>query len=517
MGAEDQLRKAVHLPHLRVTNFGPIRKADLELRPLSIFVGPSNSGKSYLAILLYALHRYISGQVQRASHTIYGFLESEYGNSFPEEQRSLREAHKEWVQFMSHSRQGETSGRAWLSIPSTVSDFLRQILGTLSQAGLQQEITRCFGMEATAFHRKGSTSNPKAVLRSIPVWNNERIESRLSLNSDHSHPFTALPEDWKLHVAATEVDRAFQWAESSESFESRASAKLPLIWLTLTKVINIVAGFFYGSFSKNAYYLPADRTGIMHAHRAIVGAVLENVPMAGIHPVPSLPLLSGITADFLSQLIRSHNPNQLTTQLHKDNALSHVCAELENRLLDGAVQSMNSQGLNYPEWKYQPRDWQDSIPLTNASSMVSELAPVVLYLRHLVAPGNTLIIEEPESHLHPAKQVQFARQLAAIGKAGVRVIITTHSEWVLDEFANLVGLSSVPASARNSIDGGAFALEAAQVGAWLFKHESEAEGSTLAQIDIDESGLYPAGFEEVAIQLHNNWSSIFSKSEYGDD
>ena len=42
-------------------DFGPISKAKIDLRPLTVFVGPSNTGKSYLAILIYALHRYFSG------------------------------------------------------------------------------------------------------------------------------------------------------------------------------------------------------------------------------------------------------------------------------------------------------------------------------------------------------------------------------------------------------------------------------------------------------------------------
>ena len=37
---------------------------------------------------------------------------------------------------------------------------------------------------------------------------------------------------------------------------------------------------------------------------------------------------------------------------------------------------------------------------------------MVLYLRYLVRPGDLLIIEEPESHLHPAMQAAFARELA---------------------------------------------------------------------------------------------------------
>ena len=77
---------------------------------------------------------------------------------------------------------------------------------------------------------------------------------------------------------------------------------------------------------------------------------------------------------------------------------------LEADLLSGAILSKNSV-TGYPEFSYQPEGWKYELPLMNASSMVSEIAPVVLYLRHVVQRGDLLIIEEPESHLHPAMQV----------------------------------------------------------------------------------------------------------------
>ena len=43
---------------LSVRDLGPIYRAEVELRPLTVFVGPSNTGKSYLAILIYALHKF---------------------------------------------------------------------------------------------------------------------------------------------------------------------------------------------------------------------------------------------------------------------------------------------------------------------------------------------------------------------------------------------------------------------------------------------------------------------------
>ena len=76
-------------------------------------------------------------------------------------------------------------------------------------------------------------------------------------------------------------------------------------------------------------------------------------------------------------------------------------------------------------------------------------------MRHLVRPDDVLIIEEPESHLHPAMQVEFTRQLAGLVRAGIRVIVTTHSEWVLQELANLVRVSALPeGEARGDIAGG---------------------------------------------------------------
>ncbi|HUA62535.1 MAG TPA: hypothetical protein VML19_27510, partial [Verrucomicrobiae bacterium] len=42
---------------LDVKEFGPIAEGSVTLRPLTIFVGPNNTGKSYLAMLAYAMMR----------------------------------------------------------------------------------------------------------------------------------------------------------------------------------------------------------------------------------------------------------------------------------------------------------------------------------------------------------------------------------------------------------------------------------------------------------------------------
>lgn len=72
------------------------------------------------------------------------------------------------------------------------------------------------------------------------------------------------------------------------------------------------------------------------------------------------------------------------------------------------------------------------------SSMVKELAPLVLCLRDLVEPDDWLIIDEPEINLHPAAQVEIIEFLAMLVRAGLHVLITTHSPYIVDRLSNLI-------------------------------------------------------------------------------
>ena len=58
---EEQKDEQDHKIHIAVENFGPIEKAEIDLRPLTIFVGESNTGKTYLAALIYAIQRAFEG------------------------------------------------------------------------------------------------------------------------------------------------------------------------------------------------------------------------------------------------------------------------------------------------------------------------------------------------------------------------------------------------------------------------------------------------------------------------
>jgi hypothetical protein len=79
-----------------------------------------------------------------------------------------------------------------------------------------------------------------------------------------------------------------------------------------------------------------------------------------------------------------------------------------------------------------------SIDLYNASSSIKQLASFLLYLRYRAAPNDFLIIDEPEMGLHPESQARVLEALAILVNLGVRVLVTTHSPYIMAHLNNLV-------------------------------------------------------------------------------
>ena len=117
-------------------------------------------------------------------------------------------------------------------------------------------------------------------------------------------------------------------------------------------------------------------------------------------------------------------------------------------------------------------------------------------------------------HRDALLQVAFTRFLAAVVKADIRVIVTTHSEWVLEALANLVRLSDVPKRRRSEVDAGGPALTPDEVGAWLFERKLRPKGSVVTEIPLDTvRGTFPAGFGDIAEDIYNDWATVANLAE----
>jgi len=58
-------------------------------------------------------------------------------------------------------------------------------------------------------------------------------------------------------------------------------------------------------------------------------------------------------------------------------------------------------------------------------------------------PGDLLLVENPEVHLHPAGQALMGQFLAQVAGAGVQVIVETHSDHVLNGIRRAVRSSTI--------------------------------------------------------------------------
>lgn len=69
------------------------------------------------------------------------------------------------------------------------------------------------------------------------------------------------------------------------------------------------------------------------------------------------------------------------------------------------------------------------------------LLDIGFYLRCRAEPGDLFIIDEPALNLHPKNQRALARLIARVVNAGVKVFITTHSDYLVKEFNTLIMLA----------------------------------------------------------------------------
>ncbi len=86
--------------------------------------------------------------------------------------------------------------------------------------------------------------------------------------------------------------------------------------------------------------------------------------------------------------------------------------------------------------------------MNEASSCIRALLDVGFYLRCKAEPGDLFIIDEPELNLHPKNQRAFARLVVRLVNAGIKVFITTHSDYLVKELNTLIMLNQRTAHTR---------------------------------------------------------------------
>ncbi len=465
--------------HIVVENFGPIEKAEIDLRPLTVFVGESNTGKTYLSTLIYALQRTFEGFARIPSpHSSILLLKQSRLSS----QTELDDETLETLKKLNTYEQ-----------PFKFSDFPQWLrthkLRALNNPELfRGQLERCFNVNSvselicfTENKGNGLKVSLKVSEGNQPLWNFEMEDAESGVTVGGK-----INKDMILRNQGKTPSQKILNLEHLEALLQFNESNVP--------------GF---------YYLPAPRGGIMETRGIIISSLVEGATRIGLERFHEDATLSGVTADFLKQII-----NYDERRVPSDEMTGAV-KYLENKVLRGEIE-VKRNAAGSLEFRYRPQKAEQALRMNRSSSMVSELAPLVLFLRGIVHPGDTIIIEEPEAHLHPAAQTKVALTLARLVRAGVRVIITTHSEWILEQIGNLVREGEVMKLGKNKAEPETWLMKE-EVGAWWFRTEKPVEEILFDYIE----GIEPKDYYDVAEELHNNavefQQHLLNEEEFGDD
>lgn len=472
---------------LQVADFGPITEATVELRPLTVFIGPSNTGKSWLAMLIYALHRFMGGALGAGARRLLlprrMFLKPMQFLSGQAVSGAIGDLVKDLYR-------NDAPAGGELALSGLLAEEIRVALEGQGEE-LKNEVRRCLGViDTSELVRKGAKNGASLVARQGGL---ELLALRLS--GAEATLEATIPGDVRIRRSEVRDDLshllATVYGTGQQDDESLDASYRDALRVLAGKVVPRL----FHPLGCQAFYLPAGRTGAIEACREIFGGMAEGSPSQ----------LPGVLRDFLKRLI------ELLPTRNGDGGFEEAASRIEADMLGGGIHVSPSPVVGFPQFGYRPDGWSDELPLTNSSSAVSELAPVVLFLRHVVAPGDVLIVEEPEAHLHPAAQVKLTNLLAGTVQAGLRVVVTTHSEWILEALANVVRRSALVGGSSDGKAEQAVALRPSDVGAWLFTRK-QSGGSVVAELELDdETGLFPTGYGPVSEALYNEGAGIFNQ------
>jgi predicted ATPase len=150
-----------------------------------------------------------------------------------------------------------------------------------------------------------------------------------------------------------------------------------------------------------------------------------------------------------------------------------------------------------------------ALPYYMASTSIRALFDLHLWLKHLADKGDILFIDEPELNLHPENQIKIARLLANLVNAGLKVFITTHSDYIIKELNNLLMLANeFPEKSALMKQHGYTAndiLSAQDLKAYI----TDIDG-TVSKVETDEYGMIQSGFDEAMVQIDETSNQIIS-------
>ena len=432
---------------ISLKNFGILKQAEFTLGDLTIICGKNNTGKTYAT---WALHGFLNlwrrmvnfevndTQIQRLLTD--GGLEIGLGQYVETVNSTLTTACREYTEqldtvFAAPSDRFRDSEFRIQTEPPKILDKMYE-----SQLGLPQEGYFSYSK------KKGS----EELRVSLPV----KTEQESEISSDY--------------------------------------ARLVLSF--------IIKDIVLGSMLPNTFIASAERTGVAiflselnFARNRLLDEIARADQKINIQKLLSktyqgYPSPIEETVDFIRQLEGVAKRNSFITNTHPE-----VLEDFADII--GGEYEIAQNGQLY----YMPKGSRLRLTMVESSSAVRSLVLIGLYLRHVAYPGGVFMVDEPELNLHPANQRRVARLLARLVNLGIKVFVTTHSDYIVKELNSLIMLNHDRPHLKRIAQENRYLkdelIDAKQVKVYMTKEEED--GYTLVEADIDpELGIEAPSFDE---------------------
>lgn len=392
-------------------NLGPVHHAEIDLgKRLIVFAGPNHSGKTHVAWTIYGLL-----QRARLGSLEFGALELDMV-----------------AEVLAAGDVGVASTR--------FAEFGREYLRH-GVAGFAAELAMFFVTDRDLFR-----------------------ETQIQLTVDDSD-LTPLLQGTLIRVVATPADVAFaaiedieepilrvdvvtspphrtDLAPSSSSEAKGAQADGPSTERIAAEVASILTTLIgYRVRELRPIIFPTERTAVSLFSRELFSSrfgLVDEILKSSANPAEIIRLARRSARRYpgpIGDCIKV--ANDLVDLARQKSDFADLALELEG-ILGGRVDvsAEGEIGFTLAE-PGRPR-----VPFHVSASVVKSLASLVFYFRHQAQDGATLVIDEPELNLHPDLQRKVTRFLAKAVNRGFRIILSTHSDYVLREFSNLVRLGA---------------------------------------------------------------------------
>lgn len=430
-------------------HLGPIEQGSIELNDFTLFCGKNNSGKTY------------------AMYSIYGLLDEKLSINF------------DFVKSI--VEQLTQDGQYPLNIADVVSQHQEAMVKHIEES-LKASLPSLFGIKEDVL-----------------------LETKIRLHfSDNEIKERIKNKSYFLIKEINGPVRCVIVEEPNVGSNSLFFVNADTLYFYISEMlVNII--FFDWRKERHSFLLPAERAGINLFFKELFSVRNLLLQQAQNDKVNPMHLLKDVLDARYADPIKDYT--QFLSRIGSDRELvSDYCSYAQ--ILEQNVLGGNYEVDEFGNIFFLPANSNNKLPLHFSSSTVKTLFGLVFYLQHLAKRGDYLFIDEPELNLHPDNQRQVARILAQLVNAGLKVVVSTHSDYFVRELNNLImlkkGFTGADILQKEYGYQDNELLDASQISAYLFDDKK----ISLMEMDDDE-GIVAQTFDDVINKLNKSSNDIY--------